>query len=178
MISTITHFIPYLVVGFQIFLVFALITLLTRKSFGKEMVHWAGKHAVVLGFLVSLMAITGSLFYSEIVGYTPCVLCWWQRIFLYPQIILFIIALRKRDRGVFKYSVALASFAGVFALYHSYVYAGGKSLLPCTALGGACSKVYVYAFKGLVTIPSMSLTIVIAFILLYIANKLHENRHA
>ncbi len=174
MILLIQNNLPYLVLVAQIGLVILFVATITRARFLNSL----GRHTLWAGFLISLVAVCGSLFYSEIVGFEPCVLCWWQRVFLYPQVILFAIALWRRDRGIFKYSVALALCAGVVALYHSYVYMGGTSLLPCTALGGACSKVYVYAFHGLVTIPSMSLTIVLYLLLLTWINKIYENRHA
>ena len=174
MITSIQTSVPYLAVASQILLVFIFLAAFFRKSWGRKVIHFVGKHALILGFLVALAAVSGSLFYSEIVGFTPCVLCWWQRIFIYPQLVLFAIALWKRDRGIFKYSSTLAALAGVVALYHSYVYLGGTSLLPCTALGGACSKVYVYEFRGLVTIPSMSLTIALYFLLLGWVNRVYQ----
>ena len=178
MSSFIQTAIPYHVVASHVLLVFMVITTIWRKSWSKEFAFF-GKYALSLSLLVAFGAVAGSLFYSEIVGYPPCVLCWWQRVFLYPTLPLFAVALWKRDYGVFKYTNVLAIIAGVFALYHSYVYWGGKSLLPCTALGGACSKIYVYAM-GYITIPSMSLTIVVYLLVLAWINKLYrnENRNA
>lgn len=179
MISTIQTFLPYGVVISHALIIILFLAILFRNSWGRDIVNYVGKHAIVIGFLVALSAIGGSLFYSELVGFPPCVLCWWQRVFLYPQVLLFAVALWKRDRGVFAYSTALATFAGILALYHSYVYWGGESLLPCTALGGACSKIYVMEF-GYITIPTMSLTIVLYLLLLAWINRLYrnENRNA
>lgn len=177
MITLIQSGLPYAVLAAQIALVFFFLAILARRSWGKGVFTLVGSKALLWGFLLALGAVSGSLFYSEMVGYEPCVLCWWQRVFIYPQLVLFAIALWKKDRGVFKYSAALASLAGVVALYHSYVYMGGTSLLPCTALGGACSKIYVYEFGGLVTIPSMSLTIVLSLLLLAWANRLYVRSH-
>ena len=173
MISFIQTFLPYTVVASHVVLVFLFVAMLSRKSWGKGLTRFIGTHALAFGFLASLAAISGSLFYSELVGYEPCSLCWWQRVFLYPQVLLFAVALWKRDRGVFKYSAALVLCAGILALYQSYVYMGGTSILPCTALGGACSKNYVMEF-GYVTIPSMSLTIVLYFLFLSWVNRLYQ----
>lgn len=172
MIGTIQSLFPYLVLASHVLLAILFLALIFRNSWGREMAEFVGKHSIVLGLIVSLAAVGGSLFYSELVGYPPCVLCWWQRLFLYPQVILFVVALWWKDKGVYKYSAALALIAGIIALYHSYVYWGGESLLPCTALGGACSKIYVMAF-GYITIPSMSLTIVLYLLLLAWANYLY-----
>jgi len=156
-----------------------LLLVIFRDSFGRGAVNFIGKHALVLGFLISLAAIAGSLFYSEVIGYEACVLCWWQRVFLYPQLVLFAIASWKDERSVFAYSVVLSALAGVIAAYQTYVYMGGASLLPCTAAEGACSKIYVKEF-GYITIPVMSLTLVLYYFLLAWINKIYrnENRNA
>lgn len=164
---------PYIGVMSHIVLVLLVVSALARKSWGKGVVSWVGERAVLWGFLVSLTAILGSLFYSEIVGYEPCLLCWWQRVFLYPQVLIFATALWAKDKSAFLYSVPLSIVAGVLALYHSYVYMGGESLLPCTALGGACSKIYVMEF-GYITIPSLSLTIVLYLLVLAWIYKIYR----
>lgn len=172
MTELIKTLIPYLVVASHILLIYLFLALVFRRTWGKKTAGLIGKHSILGGFIVALGAMLGSLFYSNVVGYPPCVLCWWQRVFLYPQVVLFAIALWAKDRAVFKYSAALAGIAGIIALYHSYIYWGGASILPCTALGGACSKIYVYEF-GYITIPSMSLSVALYFLLLWWANKLN-----
>lgn len=176
MISAIQSVIPYLVLSSHIALGVLFVALLSHRSFGKDISHWVGKHALTLGFLVSLVAVLGSLFYSNVVGFDPCVLCWWQRIFIYPTLILFITALINKERGVFRYILPLSLIASVIALYHSYVQWGGDPLIPCSATA-SCSKLYVYAFNY-ITIPSMSLTIGLALILIYWANRIYENRNS
>jgi disulfide bond formation protein DsbB len=171
MITSIQTMVPYLVVASHILLIILFLAVLARKSWGRNIFHVLSSKALLWGLLIALAAVGGSLFYSEVVGFEPCVLCWWQRLFIYPQLVLFVVALWKRDRAVFKYSAALAALAGIVALYHSYVYWGGSSILPCTALGGACSKIYVYAF-GYITIPAMSLTVALYFLMLAWAHRL------
>lgn len=151
-----------------------LAAVLFRRSWGRKIFSFVGKNAIFLGFLVSLAAVGGSLFYSEVVGFEACALCWWQRVFIYPQAVLFAVALWAKEKSVFLYSVPLSILAGIVALYHSYVYVGGTSILSCTALGGACSKVYVMEF-GYITIPSLSLTIVLYLLLLAWVNRLYKN---
>ncbi len=173
MIATIQTILPYTVVASHVLLVVLFAAVLGRKGWGKKAYAFLSQRVLLAGLLVSLGAVLGSLFYSDVVGFYPCLLCWWQRVFLYPQLVLFAIALWKKDRGVFIYSAAFALLAGVVALYHSYVYMGGTSVLPCTALGGACSKIYVMEF-GYITIPSMSLTIVLYLLLLAWVNWLYQ----
>ena len=154
---------------FHVFLAVSVLALIFKDSWGRSMVIWAGERALVLGFVVSLIAVLGSLFYSNGVGFEPCYLCWWQRILIFPMLVLFATALIKRDRGVFSYVMPLSIIALIIALYNSYVQWGGNPLIPCDATA-SCAKLYVYAF-GYVTIPTMSLTMAIAFVLLWFANR-------
>ena len=111
------------------------------------------------GLLVSLAGIALTLLYSEVIGYVPCGLCWLVRIFLYPQAILFAIALWKRDRSVVDYSIALSAFGFVVALYAHYLQMGGASLVPCPASGVSdCARRFVFEF-GYVTLPMMGVTL-------------------
>ena len=70
-----------------------------------------------IGLALTLGGVVSSLFYSEILGIAPCGLCWLQRVFLYPQAILFAIAIWKKSRDVADYSIAFSIFGGVGALY-------------------------------------------------------------
>ncbi|MEX2013474.1 MAG: disulfide bond formation protein B, partial [Parcubacteria group bacterium] len=157
MIENITFLLPYAVLASHVILVILFFSLIFRNTWGKGIADWLGRHALAFAFAVSVAAIAGSLFYSEIVGFEPCVLCWWQRVFLYPLTIIFGVAIWKKNTFAFLYAVPLALIAAVIAAYQSYVQLGGTSLLPCTTLEGACSKIYVMAFDY-ITIPVMSLT--------------------
>src|SRR3989344_1769555 len=120
------------------------------------------RHALLFSFIVALIATSGSLFYSEIAGYTPCVLCWYQRIFMYPLVLVLGAALIGKKRGVVRYDAPLAAAGGLIALYH-YSLQRFPLLLsaPCEA-GASCARVYTFTF-GYVTIPMMALT---AFLLI------------
>src|SRR3989338_7191437 len=165
MVENINFFLPYLALFSHVVLVVLFLALVFRRSWGAEPQMFIGKHATLLAFLVSLAAVIGSLFYSEIIGFEPCVLCWWQRVFLYPLVIIFGMAIWKKAPRAFLYAVPLTLLGALVASYHSYVSLGGASLLPCTAVGEACSKVYVMAF-GYVTLPFMGLTVALYILLL------------
>jgi len=174
MINSITSLIPYLVLISHAVFVFLVLTLIFRKALGMKVQMFLGRNSVLLAFLISLVAIVGSLFYSEVIGYEPCVLCWWQRVFLYPLVIIFGMALWKKLSSAFLYSIPFIILGGIIAVYQSYISLGGNSILPCTAVGSACAKVYVMSF-GYITIPFMSLTIVAYLILLTWANKIYND---
>lgn len=169
--------VPYLVLLSHVLIVLVFLFVIFRNTWGRGVVQFVGKNALLLGLVVSLGSVIGSLYYSEVVGFEACVLCWWQRVFLYPQAVIFAIALWKKDLGVFSYSLALTILAGVVALYQTYANFSGNSLLPCTAAEGACSKIYVMEF-GYITIPVMSLTVVLYLLLLVWINKIYRNENS
>ncbi len=120
------------------------------------------KNAVLFSFLIVLGGTVASLYYSEIVGYPPCNLCWYQRVFLYPQLILTGIALYSKDQSVFKYLMPLSVVGGVIAAYQYLLQLGLVSDAICGVGGGSCTQIYVSNF-GYVTMVMMSFT---AFLLL------------
>jgi disulfide bond formation protein DsbB len=116
------------------------------------------------------VSVASSLFYSEIAGFAPCLLCWWQRIFLYPQAIILFIALFKKDWRVRKYAIALSGLGSLVSIYHTYIQFGGESLAPCPVGGVSCQIVYFVEY-GYVTIPTMALTAFGLIILLMLFRK-------
>lgn len=125
---------------------------------------------IYLSWLVASVATAGSLYFSNIMNYPPCSLCWWQRIFMYPLAILFAVAFIKRDPRVSWYSTPLIIFGWVFAVYHNLIYYKilDKPIVPCSS-GVSCSSVQV-ELLGFITIPLMSLT---AFTILGIIHIIH-----
>jgi disulfide bond formation protein DsbB len=109
-----------------------------------------------LAFAIALTATFGSLYLSEVARFVPCTLCWYQRIAMYPLVLLLGMAAVRRDASIVRYAVPLAVVGGVIAAYHVALQrmpglpSGTCSLdIPCTAI-------YVERF-GFVTIPVMAL---------------------
>lgn len=120
-----------------------------------------GKWGVWLALLLVLGGTIGSLFYSEVLGILPCSLCWLQRVFLYPLVVLFAVGLIKKDKGVSCYAIPLAAIGGLIALYQHYLQMGGSSVLPCPATADQaldCGVRFVYEF-GYMTFPLEAATI-------------------
>lgn len=106
--------------------------------------------------LVSVSA-TISIFFSSVLEYEPCVLCWYQRICLFPLIFIFAAGLFPTfDKSVIKYALPLTILGGLIALYHSLLYAGiiPENIQPCSQ-GVSCTEKYIELF-GFVSIPMMS----------------------
>ncbi len=159
----------------QLWIVFSIVYILfLRKQFPKVLER-VGRYGLLLAFLASLVATTGSLFYSEIAKFTPCDLCWFQRIFMYPLVILLGMALWKKDRHVLNYVLGLSMVGWVISLYQNYIYFynGGLGAI-CKVGGGSVSCVVKYVGEfGYVTIPVMALTAFSLVIIFLIFAKLH-----
>lgn len=114
-----------------------------------------------------------SLVYSEYFGFVPCSLCWLQRIALYPQALLALMAVRTKEHTFFpRYSIALSLFGAVIALYH---YAeqmlpkeAAGSILPCLADGSADCAAKIIDEFGFVTFPLLSFVTFAFLIVLYL----------
>ena len=107
-------------------------------------------------WLITAVATAGSLFFSYVMGFAPCVLCWYQRIFLFPLVIVLARGLFPLDRAVVRYALPLATLGWLVAGYHNLVYAGivPERLQPCTQ-GVSCTEEYLELF-GFLSIPMLS----------------------
>lgn len=142
----------------------------TKKE--SKILNKIGDFALPLGFFATLFAMTMSLIYSDYLGQLACGLCWFQRIFIYSQVVLFAVAYIKNDLKVFSYSFYLSVVGGIIALYHEYLQLGYSELIPCPAVGtfADCAKPTFISY-GFVTFPFMSATLFLFLILLGIAVK-------
>ena len=174
MIELIDKLLPILVILAQVVIAVLLIALIISKLAKKqnEVLAFFSKHAVLFAFLVALTATSGSLFYSEILGYEPCKLCWFQRILMYPQVITLGLALWLKDRGAVDSSIALSGLGAMIAGWHYYNQIAPVSNLPCAAVGysASCAQRFILEY-GYITIPLMSLTAFVLIFLLMTAKK-------
>lgn len=117
------------------------------------------------------IATLGSLFFSEVLDFAPCVLCWYQRIFVYPLVITLAIGLFPLDKSAVKYSLPLAAAGWFLALYHTLLYHGviPESIQPC-GQGVSCTEVYMELF-GFLSIPMLSLISFSVIIVLLVTLK-------
>lgn len=129
----------------------------------------ASWYILFICWLVAATSTMGSVFFSHVMEFAPCVLCWYQRIFLFPLVILLAVGLFSFDKSVLKYTLPLAIAGWLTALYHSLLYAGiiPESIQPCTQ-GVSCTEEYIDLF-GFITIPMLSLlsfSMIIALLLI------------
>ena len=132
-----------------------------RRSIFERVIAWLGERAIAIGLFLSTASTVGSLVYSEIVGYPACILCWVQRIFMYPQMFLFGLALWRKERMIAPYMLVLSLIGALVALYQwvkdmLLIYA--HTTAPCPAVAGlpSCDRIYVLEL-GYITIPMIAL---------------------
>ncbi len=115
---------------------------------------------------VSLIAVLGSLYFSDIRAFAPCVLCWYQRIAMYPLVPILAVGIARQDRAVHWYVLPLSILGLLVSLYHNFLYYGllPEAISPCVA-GVPCTTRFV-AYFGFVGIPLLSLA---AFALITVA---------
>jgi disulfide bond formation protein DsbB len=113
--------------------------------------------AVVVAFAVALVATAGSLYYSEVVRYTPCQLCWYQRVAMYPLVPILGVALVRRDPAVRSYGIPLAVIGAVIAAYHYQLeWFPTQDAIACS-IGVPCSVPW-FRELGFVSLPYMALS--------------------
>jgi len=146
-------------------LVLVLQKIMKRKfGFSEPIASLIKKYGLWFAFIVALVSTLGSLFYSEILGFSPCKLCWYQRIFMYPLALIMPIAAWKKDRKITGYALPMCIIGGLIALYHYYVQFSAK-VVTCGSLDAVdCSIRYIFHYNY-ITMPMMALTgfVMIAF---------------
>lgn len=116
-----------------------------------------GSQALAMAAVVALVCTLGSLYLSEIANFPPCRLCWFQRVAMYPQVVLLGLAAIRRDLGIRPYAVLLAGLGAMVSVWHMvverYPTLEGSSCDPLNP----CSIIWVERF-GYLTIPTMALS--------------------
>ncbi|WP_156288811.1 disulfide oxidoreductase [Oceanobacillus salinisoli] len=129
---------------------------LTKKAENLLMLAWAQ----------AIIAMAGSLFYSEVMGYVPCELCWYQRILMYPLVVIYGVAAIKKEINIALPGIILSGIGMFVSAYHYLI----QKVPAFQEFGGACTggvpcnAVYVNYF-GFITIPFLALT---AFIVIFV----------
>lgn len=129
--------------------------------------------ALYLAWVTAVIATLGSLYFSEIKGYVPCELCWYQRILMYPFAIILGIAAFHNDKKIKRYVLPVTLLGGTISLYHylTQKIPGFAMIRPCQH-GVPCTVQYINWF-GFVTIPFLALIAftIISAIMIYLYKK-------
>ena len=117
--------------------------------------------AIAVAWVAALLATAGSLYFSEVAGFTPCTLCWYQRIAMYPFVVLLGVALVRRGRSVTG-APALAAVGAAVAGYHVALEWVPSIDSGACAAAAPCTFVWFREF-GIFSLPTLALT---AFLLI------------
>lgn len=129
-----------------------------------------------MAWLVALVATGGSLYFSEVLGYTPCKLCWIQRIFMYPLALFIGIALLRREDRLYQYVLPMTIPGGLTSLYH-YLKQRLPILQSNTCGPDSCTTDYIN-WLGFITIPFLALTAFVLITILMILSYRTERKGA
>jgi disulfide bond formation protein DsbB len=171
-VSGFSYLVLFAQIIIAIFAVFLFVRSIDKKNkFVASGFKFVSDNSLSLAFLVAPAATGGSLFFSEIAHFVPCKLCWYQRIFMYPQVILLGIAAVKNDFSIKRYILPLSITGLAIAIYH-YALQMSPLPLPCSDELVSCAAKQTAHF-GYITIPLMSLTafLLITSLMFFIGKK-------
>lgn len=162
------------------------ILIIFRYTYALPYTEWVrvqlNENALVFGFFISLFATFGALTYSNLYLFAVCDYCWYQRIAIYPMILLLGMAALLKNRFIKPYIIALATIGLFVSIYHWAVHmvaiygsqGAADGLVPCSASGilPSCSQTEILEY-GFITIPFMAITTLslIIVLMLFIKNK-------
>ncbi len=133
----------------------------------------SGRQAIAGAWVTACIAMAGSLYFSSVVGFAPCVLCWYQRIMMYPLVLLLAAAFLLREPGAWRITIVLPIVGLVIALYHVAVqYRPGIEILACEG-GIPCSGRYLAVF-GFISIPMLAAAAFLLIISLMVTAAIAE----
>lgn len=115
------------------------------------------KNLSYFAWIVALIATLGSIYMSQVLRFTPCTLCWYQRIFMFPLLFILTVGILTKDKKMYLYVLPLSITGLIISIYHNLIYYGfiSESLSPCYQ-GVACNTKQLELF-GFITIPLLSL---------------------
>ena len=124
---------------------------------------------------IALLSTFGALFIGEVMGKTPCLLCWFQRAFMFPLAVMLAVACYISDANVWRYALPVAGVGLLIAIYHNLLFWGviPEDIQPC-GVGPSCSSADLNLI-GFIPIPVLSLA---AFAALSVLLILIRRRHS
>lgn len=129
-----------------------------------------------LAWVLALVATAGSLFFSEVMELPPCVLCWYQRIAMYPLVVVIAAGIVLEDVKIKYYTLPLALIGWAISIYHNLLYYHliPESITPCTQ-GISCTSRQI-EWLGFITIPLMAFTAFTAILICLFLYRPERNR--
>ncbi|HAZ16914.1 MAG TPA: hypothetical protein DCY49_03360 [Candidatus Jacksonbacteria bacterium] len=166
--------------GLLVCVIVSVILRLHKKSRIHALLSLIGKNGALIIFILSGGAALGTLYLSEVLKYAPCSLCWYQRAFLFPQVVVAGLAyLRQYPRKILSEIILALSVVGaLIAVYHTAIYFKSRVfvsavIIPCDLTGVSCTVQY-FTYFGYITIPVISLTMFATLIVVSLIMKKYD----
>ena len=150
-----------LAVAAQIFVVVVVAAAVVQRYSARRpfdaIVSLLGRDALRVAALVALVATAGSLYFSEVRHFMPCVLCWYQRIAMYPLVVVLGVAALVDDRRVGRYALPLAALGAAVGIYHYQLERfPDQEPISCSS-AVPCTTIWFEQF-GYITMPMLALS--------------------
>tara|TARA_B100001287_G_C22504956_1_gene445462 strand:+ start:246 stop:776 length:531 start_codon:yes stop_codon:yes gene_type:complete len=175
---TAATFFAYCTLLGHIVLALSVVLFFVNKSLREKITALVRTFGYTFAFLLSLVAMVGSLYFEFVVGWEPCVLCWYQRIAIYPLVAVFAIGILNEDDKASVYAWPLVIIGIGIAMYQYYLQIASlffpADSFFCTTFGSVdCADIYLREF-GYITFPMFAITalVFIALTLLVKRNKI------
>jgi len=158
-----------LVVATQLSTVILLIGLVFKNYLPATIKEHLQFHGLTYAASIAFLAFLGPLGYSEVLGFDPCKLCWYQRIFMFPLALGLSLGVFRKETSFKPYGMLLAGIGASISLYHVLMQWGviSSASASCGVVGQSisCNVIFVHVF-GYITIPVMALTAFVAIMVL------------
>ena len=166
----VTTLVALSIISIQIAMVVFLIIWIRKP----ELLSKIYEHSRIILLLIFIPSVLGSLIYEYRFGYEPCLLCWYQRIAIFSVAILSLTGDIRTNKLLQKQVIIFSLLGLLVAIVHNYIDIVPTGIDICGA-GPSCLKRYIYEF-GYVTIPMMSLTVLLAGFLLALFTKKYKSQ--
>lgn len=138
-----------------------------------KLIELIQKNILYIAWITALVASVGSIALTEVFQFLPCSLCWYQRILMYPLIIVIAVGIILKDKKLYAYVLPFTILGMIVALYQHLLQIGAfkELVVPCST-NIPCTTKYIDWLGGLVTIPLLSF---LSFLIIAICMLLYRN---
>lgn len=131
------------------------------------------RNVLYISWVTALIATLGSLYFSEFLYFTPCILCWYQRIAMYPLVFIILTGILIKDKKLYLYVLPLSIFGLLVSIFQNLLYFQfiPERISPCT-VGVSCTTKFI-SLLGFIDIPLLSF---FAFLLITICMLVYKKK--
>jgi disulfide bond formation protein DsbB len=133
----------------------------------KKLLKILDKYSDYLIFAIATAGMFGSLYFSEVIRYPVCLLCWWQRILMYPLVVIFAVAILRKERTAIYYGLPLVVIGLPMAFYQSLLQWGivKEEVINCTLTSNVSCGEANFNILSFINIPFLSF---VAFLVIFV----------